>query len=57
MYIPNLVETGDVLNTEQNGLSGELIVGKPHQGFVQRGLARNHQKSILPVTVGQMRSS
>jgi len=42
MYIPNLVETGDVLNTEQNGLSGELIVGKPHQGYEQRGpFARN----------------
>ena len=51
MYIPNLVETGDVLNTEQNGFSGELIVGKPHQGYEQRGLARNHQKSILPVAI------
>jgi hypothetical protein len=58
MYIPNLVETGDVLNTEQNGLSGELIVGKPHQGYEQRGpFVRNHQKSILPVAIGQMRSS
>jgi hypothetical protein len=38
MYIPNLVETGDVLNTEQNGLSGELIGGKPHQGYEQRDL-------------------
>jgi hypothetical protein len=34
-----------------------FIDSKPHQGYEQRGLARNHQKSILPVTVGQMRSS